>query len=170
MFPGLAVYRLAESHDPPISTPDPGPSARAISPTSFVATSSQASERLSRAFDGDIETRWISGERQSGVEWLDIAFDHPRDVARVRILTGERSIGDYPRELVVDAVEDGGIPRTLYRGTIVRQLARGLIVDPRHGPIDIPLPPNSASHLRIRQVGKTRIWFWSVDELLLFER
>jgi hypothetical protein len=170
MFPGLAVYRLAEWQESPPLTPDPGRSTPAISPASFVATSSQASERLSRAFDGDIETRWVSGERQSGVEWLDLAFDHPRDVARVRILTAERSIGDYPRELVVEAVEDSGIPRTLYRGTIVRQLARGLIADPRQGPIDIPLPPNSASHLRIRQVGKTRVWFWSVDELLLFER
>ena len=143
---------------------------RAISPASFVATSSHASDRLSRAFDGDIETRWVTGERQSGDEWIDIAFDHPRDVARVRILTGDRSIGDYPRELVVEAVEGAGAPRTLYRGTIVQQLARGLIVDPRRGPIDIPLPPNQASHLRIRQVGRTRIWFWSVDELMLFER
>ena len=74
------------------------------------------------------------------------------------------------QQLVIEAVEDGGIPRTLYRGTVVRQLARGLIIDPRQGPIDIPLPPNSASQLRIRQVGKTRIWFWSIDELLLFER
>jgi hypothetical protein len=170
MFPGLAVYRLGEWHEPSLPAPAPGLATNAIPPASFVATSSHASERLPRAFDGDIETRWVSGERQSGTEWLDIAFDHPRDVARVRILTGERSIGDYPRELVVEAVDDGGIPHTLYRGPIVRQLARGLIVDPRQGPIDIPLPPNSASHLRIRQVGKTRIWFWSIDELVLFER
>ena len=108
-------------------------------------TSSHASDRLPRAFDGNIETRWVSGERQSGDEWVNIAFDHPRDVARVQLLTGERSLGDYPRELVVEVVEAaGGPPRTLYRGTIVRQLARGLIADPRRGPIDIPLPPNSS--------------------------
>jgi hypothetical protein len=170
MFPGLAVYRLAEWQGPPLATAQAGSSTRAILPASFVATASHGSERLPRAFDGDIETRWISGERQSGAEWIDIALDHPRDVARVRILTGGRSIGDYPRELVIEAVEDGGIPRTLYAGTVVRQLARGLIVDPRQGPIDISLPPNTASQLRIRQVGKTRIWFWSIDELLLFER
>ena len=170
VFPGAAVYRLAEWRDSPVATPDAGSSARAISPASFVATSNLASDRLSRAFDGDIETRWVSGERQSGAEWIDIAFDQPRDVARVRILTDERSIGDYARELVVEAVEADGLPRTLYRGPIVRQLAHGLIVDPRRGPIDIPLPPNSTAHLRIRQVGKTRIWFWAVDELMLFER
>jgi hypothetical protein len=88
----------------------------------------------------------------------------------VRILTGARSIGDYPRELVVEAIESAGPPRTLFRGTVVQQLARGLIVDPQQGPVEIPLPPNHAGHLRLRQVGRTRIWFWSVDELQLFER
>jgi hypothetical protein len=169
-FPGLSVYRLADWRDNPVARPDAGPSGRAISPGSFVATSNLASDRLSRAFDGDIESRWVSGERQSGAEWIDIAFDHPRDVERVRLLTAERSIGDYARELAVEAFEADGLPRMLYQGTIVRQLAHGLIVDPRRGPIDIPLPTNSTTHLRIRQLGKTRIWFWAVDELMLFER
>jgi hypothetical protein len=175
-FPGMVVYRLAEWRDnSPASTPDAFRAispASVISPASFVATSSQGSDRVSRAFDGDIETRWLTGAHQSGDEWIDIAFDHPRDVARVRILTGDRSIGDYPRELVVEAIEDGsaGHPRTLYQGTVVQQLARGLANDPQHGPIDIPLPPNRAAHLRLRQVGRTRISFWSVDELLLFAR
>jgi hypothetical protein len=170
VFPGLAVYRLAEWRVRPIATPAAGSSERAMSPASFVAASNLASDRLSRAFDGDIESRWVSGERQSGAEWIDITFDRPRDVARVRLLTAERSLGDYPRELVLEAIDAGGVPRTLYAGTIVRQLAQGLIADPRRGPVDIPLPPNSTTRLRIRQVGKTRIWFWAVDELTLFER
>jgi hypothetical protein len=52
----------------------------------------------------------------------------------------------------------------------MQQLTRGLIADPLHGPIDIALSPNHASHLRLRQVGSTRIWFWAVDELTFFER
>jgi hypothetical protein len=169
-FPGLIVYRLAEWHDSPVTTLDLVPPLRPISPASFVATTSHASDRLQRAFDGDIETRWLTGERQSGAEWIDIAFDRPRDIAGVRILTGDRSIGDYPRELVVEVVNGPGAPRTLYRGTVVQQLARGLVADPQRGPIDIPLPPNQASHLRLRQVGRTRIWYWSIDELILLER
>ena len=171
-FPGMVVYRLAEWRDSLASTPG---GSSAISPASFVATSSHASDRLSRAFDGDIETRWLTGVHQTGDEWIDIAFDHPRDVARIRILTSDRSIGGYPRELVVEAVENTdagatGQPRTLFRGTVVQQLARGLADDPQHGPIDIPLPPNRATHLRLRQTGRTRVWFWSIDELLLFAR
>jgi hypothetical protein len=58
----------------------------------------------------------------------------------------------------------------MYRGTIVQQLVQGLVHDPLRGPIDIALPANRSSHLRLRQTGRTRIWFWAVDELQLFER
>lgn len=171
VFPGVVVYRLSAWSDVAGAGGDAGgATGRTIPPARFVATSSHAADRLERAFDGNIETRWVSGERQSGAEWIDIAFDQPRDIARVRILTADRSLGDYPRELIIEAANGTGPPATLYRGTVVQALARGLVADPLHGPIDIPLPPNRTSHLRLRQVGQTRIWFWAVDELLLFER
>jgi len=171
-FPGITAYRLTDWHADPsdVAAPSPEGSGRRISPASFVATSSQAADRLPRAFDGEIETRWVSGERQSGAEWIDVAFDAPRDVARIRILTSDRSIGDYPRELVVEATDAGGLPVTLFRGSVVALLARGLVNDPLHGPIDIALPPNRTSRVRLRQTGSTRVWFWAVDELTLFER
>jgi hypothetical protein len=139
-------------------------------PTSFSATASHARDRLDRAFDGNIETRWVSGERQSGNEWIELTFDRPRDVAHLRLLTSDRSLGDYPRELIVESIETGGPLRSLFRGTLLQQLARGLIVDPLRGPIDISLPPNHSVQLRLRQAGQTRLWFWAVDELLVFER
>jgi hypothetical protein len=171
MFPEVVVYRLAEWREAAAPAGDVhGVSGRTIPPASFVVTSSHAADRLERAFDGNIETRWVSGERQSGTEWIDVAFDRPHDVAGVRILTADRSLGDYPRELIIEALDGAGPPVTLYRGTIVRQLVQGLVTDPLHGPIDIALPANRTSHLRLRQVGRTRIWFWAVDELQLIER
>jgi hypothetical protein len=110
----------------------------------------------------------VSGERQSGSEWIDVVFDAPRDIARVRILTSDRSLGDYPRELIVEV--GAGATASVFRGTVVQALARGLIQDPLHGPIDILLPPNRSSHLRLRQAGTTRVWFWAVDELMFYER
>jgi hypothetical protein len=169
-FPGVVVYRLAEWRSGLVPPTEPDAGERPIPSTSLVATASHANDRLARAFDGNIETRWVSGERQSGSEWIDIAFDRPHDVGRLRILTADRSFGDYPRELVVEAVDNTGAPTILYRGTVVQQLARGLVADPLHGPIDIALPRNHSSHIRLRQVGRTRIWFWAVDELMLFER
>jgi hypothetical protein len=170
-FPGVVVYRLAEWRDAAADAGDvAGVNGPPLPASSFVATSSHAADRLERAFDGNIETRWVSGERQSGTEWLDVAFDRPRDVARVRILTADRSLGDYPRELIIEAVDGAQPPVTLYRGTIVQQLVKGLVADPLHGPIEIALPAHRTTHLRLRQVGRTRIWFWAVDELQIIER
>jgi hypothetical protein len=168
-FPGVAVYRLAQWHSPAIDADAPG-ARRQVASTSFTASASQVSDWLPRAFDGNIETRWVSGERQSGSEWIEIAFDAPRNITLVRMLTSDRSLGDYPRELVIEGAIGAETATILYRGSIVPQLARGLVADPLHGPIDIPLPPNRVTRLRLRQTGTTRVWFWAVDELQFFER
>ena len=77
----MTVYRLADWTGNPAAVPEAGASARAISTEHSSRRASHAADRLPRAFDGDVDTRWVSGERQSGGEWIDIAFDHPRDVA-----------------------------------------------------------------------------------------
>jgi hypothetical protein len=172
-FPGLVVFRLApwrEDPDPRAAeTSRADAKLQAIPPVSFRATASQAEELLGRAFDGDLDSRWYSGTHQTGDEWIEIAFDRPRDVARVRLLASPRSVGDYPRELVVESAEGSGPFRLLYRGSIVRQLALGLVSDPRQSPVDVWLARNATTRLRIRQVGQTRRWFWSVDELSVWE-
>lgn len=173
-FPGLVVFRLAPWRDDESAargtTPTADAEPRPIGAASFRAEASHNPGALARAFDGDLETRWLTGTHQVGDEWIQIAFDRPRDVARVRILTSRRSFGDYPRELVVETA-DGQEPfRPLYRGTVVVELAQGLVRDPLRGPIDIPLPPNRTTRLRIRQLGQTRTWFWAVDELSFWER
>ena len=81
---------------------------------------------------------------------------------------GARSFGDYPRELAIEAVEDTGV-RTLFRGSVLPQLAVGLIADGEHPFIDIVLPVNRARALRLRQLGTTRTFFWSIHELQLLE-
>ncbi len=176
-FPGLVVFRLAPWRSDAGANGDAAPPAaaeprepRAIAAASFRAEASHNSDALGRAFDGDLETRWLTGTRQAGDEWMAIALDRPRDVARVRILTSLRSLGDYPRELIVEVAEGPEPFRPLYRGTVVVQLGQGLVRDPLRGPIDIWLPPNRSARLRIRQVGQTRTWFWAVDELSLWER
>lgn len=49
-------------------------------------------------------------------------------------------------------------------------IAAHVSADPRRGPIDIQLASNQTRRLRLRQVGRTRTWFWSVDELQIWAR
>jgi hypothetical protein len=144
-------------------------SVREISRTAFVAASSVSSERLPLAFDGNLETRWLTAGRQEGGEWLDLSFGQSYDIARVRFLTSARSIGDYPRWLVIQAQDGASEIHTLYDGPVVFQLGLGLVRDPIRGPIDIWLGPNRTRRLRLLQTGSTRRWLWAIDELSVWE-
>jgi hypothetical protein len=87
----------------------------------------------------------------------------------VRLLTSDRSIGDYPRHLVIEAIDEAGTITKLYDGAVVFQLGVGLVRDPIQGPIDLWLPRNHTRRLRIVQTGTTRQWFWAIDELSVWE-
>jgi hypothetical protein len=87
----------------------------------------------------------------------------------VRMQTAERSFADYPRELAIDAIEDGGI-RTLFRGSVLPQFGSGFSADHRYPSIDVSLPDNHAQAIRLRQLGVSDRLFWSIHELELLER
>ena len=138
--------------------------------SAFHADASDAADRVPLLFDGDADTRWLTGRPQNGDEWIRIAFDRPRDVSRIELQTASRSFGDYPRELRSRARQTTGRRSVLYRGTdagAVRPRARA---GRRRARDRVSLPSNRTRTLTIRQTGRTHRWFWSVHELALFER
>ncbi|MCC7415672.1 MAG: hypothetical protein IT176_00915 [Acidobacteria bacterium] len=170
VFPGTLVFRLAPA-DAQVRVDAAAPAAGApLAPGIFTAAASQAAGRLPLAFDGDLDTRWLTGGRQTGEEWVELSFDRPRDIARITLFTSARSLSDFPRDLQIESRGDSGDTVTLFHGPVVEMLAAGLVRDPRRGPIDIELPPNRTRRLRLRQRGQTRIWFWAIDELRVWER
>src|SRR5262249_16160943 len=105
---------------------------------------------------------------QSGDEWIELALDRPRAVRVVRLQMAVRSFGDYPRELAVDVVDDGG-ERTVFRGAALPFFARGLTKDGAFPWIEIVLPDNGARAIRLGQLGAVRTFFWSIHEIQLLE-
>ena len=120
------------------------------------------------AVDGDRDTRWLTGDRQRGNEWIEIRLDGPQDVRLVKLGMRNRSMGDYPRGLVVESVDGQGVVHQLYWGGVVAQLLRGLVRDGQWITVSIPLPPNQTHILRFRQTRNTRRWYWSIHELSLW--
>jgi len=174
-FGGTVVFTLAED-DPALrdaggTNQESGAKTgrRAIPSSAMHVSSSESPDRLGLLFDGDRDTRWLTGRPQTGSEWIEMAFDSPRNVAVVRMQTAERSFGDYPRELAIDAIETSG-DRTLFRGSVLPQFGRGLAANLTYPTIDIPLPDNEARAIRLRQLGTTGRLFWSIHELELRER
>jgi hypothetical protein len=140
-----------------------------IGPTHVTATASHRPDRLPLAFDGNLDTRWTSLDRQTGDEWIAIAFDRPYDLARVSLRLNRWSLGDYPRELSVEVTTGTGI-KEVYRNDVLRLLGLALFRTGSYPSIDIDITPMPTTAVRLRQLGQTRLWFWSIDEIELWER
>ena len=151
------------------TSPTPTSGSRLIPTTAIHARASHSSDRLALLFDGDRDTRWLTGGHQSGGEWIELELDRPRNIGLVRMQTGERSFGDYPRDLAIDVVEDGRV-RTLFHGSVLPAFGSGFAIDNSYPWVDVPLPDNRAHIIRLRQLGITHQLFWSIHELELLER
>ena len=165
-WPGTWAWRLTAAHAAPALV-DEG--LTPLDPATFVVHASGHENRLPLLFDGDIDTRWISGDPQDGGEWIEIRFPRPVDVGRVRLDTESRSVMDYPRLLVIDSADDARAARNLFTGGVADRLITSLAVDERHAPIVIDLPRNRTVTLRIGQGARGMTW-WSIHELRLWER
>ena len=142
---------------------------RPIPTSTLRVRASHAPDRVPLMIDGNRDSRWLSAGRQTGREWIEVELGAPRNVARLRMQTAERSFGDYPRELAIEVVEPTGI-RTLFRGSVLPHFGRGLLANHAYPDIDVVLPENRASVIRLRQLGTTDELFWSIHELSLWER
>lgn len=121
----------------------------------FTATASHRSEEAGFAFDGDVATRWTTGEPQQPEQWF--AIDLGSEV-RVRGLTLDAtgSDGDYPRRYEVYGASDPDRWGTA--------LAKG----EGDGPVThIAFAAKKVRHIRIVQKGTADGQFWSIHELRL---
>jgi hypothetical protein len=162
----VVAFRLREADSLPAL-----PAGGQLLPSSaFHADASDAADRVPFLFDGDADTRWLTGRPQNGDEWIRIAFDRARDVSRIELQTASRSFGDYPRELTVEGVGDDGARSVLYQGPMLVPYGRALAQGGAAPTIVVSLPSNRTRTLTIRQTGRSHRWFWAVHELALFER
>ena len=148
---------------------DPPQRLRQVASTSIKARVSTLPDRIPFLFDGDRDSRWLTGTAQAGDEWVALDFDRPRDIAMVRMQLGTRSFGDYPRDLAIDAGSSDR-PVRVFARSVLPEFARGVMTDGDYPYIDILLPPNQTTTLTLRQLGSNRTFFWSIHELEVFER
>jgi hypothetical protein len=146
------------------------PVGHRLNATDFRASASDNSDRLSLAFDGDVDTRWLTGRPQNGDEWISIAFDRTLDVSAIELQNASRSFGDYPRDLLIESAGDDGGRAVLYRSPMLIPYGLALAQSGPQPKLVVNLPSNRTRTLTIRQTGRTRRWFWSVHELGIYTR
>ena len=146
----------------------PDAAVTTIAPREFTLSASEEPQRLPYLVDGDLESRWIG--RQDGQSWLAVHFTEPHDVAQVGMQLAARSVSDFARELQIDALDETGQRRTLYKASPYAEFIAGFLQNPAYPRIDVQLPPNRTMTLTIREVAPYPDWWWSVYELGLRQR
>jgi hypothetical protein len=159
-------YTLYPVETPPVRNAS---DVRKLASSQLTVTGSHASERVFRMLDGDPDSRWISGRRQTGDEWIEILLDRPSNIRVLRLQMASRSLGDYPRSLIVESIGRDGPVEQVFAGSVLPQLGHALVREPSRPTIEIVLPENSSRVLRLRQTGRTRTFNWSIHELELWE-
>ena len=140
-----------------------------VPPSAFHLSASQAVEGLPGVLDGNSQTEWNSTTRQVGTEWIRIDFDVPHDLTGVRLDITNAELMRYPRGVRVEGTtSDGTI--TLFEGSALPQIFRGVLVDPVKAPLVLAFDARQVHSLVIRQTGDSPSWGWAVSELRVFER
>jgi hypothetical protein len=113
--------------------------------------------------DGDVTTRWESGPQEEGMR-VDVDLGTVQTVHGVDLTLG-RFVEDFPRQMVIDASEDGERWREVWRGTsggraVISSLnIRGAV------PMRYRFEPVQARVIRMRLTTSDEIYFWSIAEM-----
>lgn len=142
--------------------------AQQVPATSLRLSASPGPDRIARAIDGDLATRWTTGAPQAGNEWVEIQLDRPRPIVRIELDLGG-DFSDYPRHLTVDGWAAQQTPVRLFDGTLVAAVAQGLLRQPSVVPVEIVVGGIPISTLRLEATARST-WAWSIHELTLWER
>lgn len=165
-----AVTRFFLRAPEPLRGRDDSIENRRLPPAALAITTSPPDQPVAPLTDGDMTTRWSTGRPQRGDEWIRVAFDRPRNVARVILELERRSYGDYPRGVSIESVHDGGTT-VLFAGSALPPYALGLLDGPlRTARAEICLPSNRSDAILIRQTGGSPGFHWAVHELAVWER
>lgn len=136
------------------------PSGGAVPPASqWTVTASQDYPQwpVSNLTDGDLNSRWTSGGKQTGKEWILIAFDAPCTVSSVTLDAGS-AYYDAPAAYKVELSTDGTAWTTVATG-------KGNVNN--RAAIVATFAKTTARYVRILQTGTNTANWWTVMELTI---
>jgi hypothetical protein len=124
----------------------------------WVATASTAAsgDPPSNATDGDLSTRWSTGQQQANGQWFQLDMAGTNTVTRI-VLDATPSPGDYPRGYQVRLSLDG----VNWSGPVASGAGTSPVTT-------IDFAPQSARFLRITQTGSASGLWWSIHEANVF--
>ncbi len=121
----------------------------------------RSTKNVAAAIDGDSSTRWTTGRAMLPGDGFELRWGKPTVLSRLEIDMAA-SPNDWPRGLGVYLSRDGQHWERVAR--LSEDECRAEAAD---GVVTVSFPPFQATVLRLRQLGRTSYWWWSIHELRL---
>ena len=156
-------YRIAQS--------PPRQAAALTSPALPTAaiTATTHPELIAGMTDGNLITRWHAGRAQAPGDSFTVDLGAVRQVDGVELTIGGYA-ADYPRELRIETSEDGQVWSEAWRGPGGLAALSAAFEKPSVIPLVFPLEPRPARFLRLTELGREIVYYWSVAELRITGR
>ncbi|MEK3824697.1 discoidin domain-containing protein [Paenibacillus sp. FSL K6-1558] len=124
-------------------------------PDAWSVTASSNEEAATAILDGTDQTRWTSGQTQTGGEWIQLDLGDSQIVNRI-VLDSAHSSDDYARGYEVYTSLDG----TDWGKAVVAGEGKNAV-------LSIAFAPHEARYIKIVQTGTDSHW-WSVAEIAVY--
>jgi F5/8 type C domain len=160
---GYSSYRIeASPRRPPATLTSP--------PLTFAAIAATTHPELVGAMtDGNLITRWHAGRAQEPGDSFTVDLGATRQVDGVELTIGGYA-ADYPRELRIETSEDGQSWTEAWRGSGGPATLSAAFDKPAIIPLVFPLDPRPARYVRLTELAREVIYYWTVAELRITGR
>jgi hypothetical protein len=126
-------------------------------------TSHAGADTLSRLFDADYQTAWITDTPQKGDEFISVVLREARMISGVRLALGGY-LSEFPRGIAIDVSLDGKQWAEAWTGDGALTAVEAALQDQKNVEMVIAFEPRRANYVRVRQTGQSAD-VWALAEL-----
>jgi hypothetical protein len=124
-------------------------------------------DRVGYMTDGDRITRWDTGGPQGRRNVVVVDLGAVQRVEGIELQIAG-FVADFPRQLVIEASEDGTSWQPRWKGPTALVALQAAIEAPLTVPLRFPLGGLPARYVRLRQTSADPIYYWSIAELRVY--
>ena len=135
-----------------------------IDSSEFSIVSNKRQNEINKIVDGDIDTRWGTGEHQRRGQFVKVTFNAPKLIKEINLETAKWH-SDYPRELHIECIKPDKTINVLLDESKTKSFAYVFNSDN----LDLQFTQSLCSELVLKQEGYHPVVDWSIAEMRIYE-
>lgn len=146
---------------------------KAVSPDGWKASSSLNHESTGKAFDRDVNTRWVTGKNQEPGMWYQLDMGRIHEINRITAIQGSMP-PDSPRGFEILISADGKTWNRISENRSFKGISAyidgGILKLDPSGNMDVVFPAMKARYIKIIQIGSDPLYNWSIAEMFVYRK